>query len=83
MPSTALTENCDRWHVSDLADFRDGAMNSMAILRRNLVNIRPIFTLSDIMSDRQRTRTGCSEGSSPFVIITKQAALVLGRHNRM
>ncbi|CBF87531.1 hypothetical protein AN9395.2 [Aspergillus nidulans FGSC A4] len=49
VPSTALTENCDRWHVSDLADFRDGAMNSMAILRRNLVNIRPIFTLSDII----------------------------------
>ncbi|KAL2863116.1 uncharacterized protein BJX67DRAFT_267316 [Aspergillus lucknowensis] len=36
VPPTALIENCDRWHVSDLADSRDGAMNSMAVLRRNL-----------------------------------------------
>ncbi|KAI9367666.1 hypothetical protein BJX61DRAFT_537865 [Aspergillus egyptiacus] len=36
VPMTALIENCDRWHVSDLADSRDGAMNSMAVLRRNL-----------------------------------------------
>ncbi|RDW83996.1 uncharacterized protein DSM5745_04322 [Aspergillus mulundensis] len=36
VPPTALIENCDRWHISDLADSRDGAMNSMAILRRNL-----------------------------------------------
>ncbi|KAL3470896.1 hypothetical protein BJX99DRAFT_238592 [Aspergillus californicus] len=36
VPLSALTENCDRWHVSDLADSRDGAMNSMAVLRRNL-----------------------------------------------
>lgn len=39
MPPTALIENCDRWHVSDLADSRDGAMNSMAILRRDLVSL--------------------------------------------
>ncbi|BCS25566.1 uncharacterized protein APUU_50277A [Aspergillus puulaauensis] len=36
VPPTTLIENCDRWHVSDLADSRDGAMNSMAILRRDL-----------------------------------------------
>ncbi|KAL4959199.1 uncharacterized protein BDV14DRAFT_207048 [Aspergillus stella-maris] len=36
VPATALVEYCDRWHVSDLADSRDGAMNSMAVLRRNL-----------------------------------------------
>ncbi|PWY85097.1 Zn(II)2Cys6 transcription factor [Aspergillus heteromorphus CBS 117.55] len=36
VPSTALIENCDRWHISDFADFRDGPMNSMAVLRRNL-----------------------------------------------
>ncbi|KAL5335678.1 hypothetical protein BJX70DRAFT_410303 [Aspergillus crustosus] len=36
VPPAALVENCDRWHVSDLADSRDGAMNSMAVLRRNL-----------------------------------------------
>ncbi|KAL3440734.1 hypothetical protein BJX65DRAFT_25463 [Aspergillus insuetus] len=36
VPVTALIENCDRWHVAELADSRDGAMNSMAVLRRNL-----------------------------------------------
>ncbi|KAF7162857.1 hypothetical protein CNMCM5623_007979 [Aspergillus felis] len=37
VPPTALIENCDRWHISDIADSRDGPMNSMAVLRRNLV----------------------------------------------
>ncbi|KAL2816756.1 hypothetical protein BJX63DRAFT_135355 [Aspergillus granulosus] len=36
VPITALIENCDRWHVAELADSRDGEMNSMAVLRRNL-----------------------------------------------
>ncbi|KAH1489935.1 hypothetical protein KXX42_000736 [Aspergillus fumigatus] len=36
VPLTALIENCDRWHISDIADSRDGPMNSMAVLRRNL-----------------------------------------------
>ncbi|KAL3461748.1 hypothetical protein BJX64DRAFT_151223 [Aspergillus heterothallicus] len=36
VPLTALIENCDRWHTAKLADSRDGAMNSMAVLRRNL-----------------------------------------------
>ncbi|RHZ63222.1 uncharacterized protein CDV56_106014 [Aspergillus thermomutatus] len=36
VPPTALVENCDRWHISDIADSRDGSMNSMAVLRRNL-----------------------------------------------
>ncbi|KAL2836205.1 Zn(II)2Cys6 transcription factor [Aspergillus pseudoustus] len=36
VPLTALIENCDRWHIAELADSRDGAMNSMAVLRRNL-----------------------------------------------
>ncbi|PYI15689.1 Zn(II)2Cys6 transcription factor [Aspergillus violaceofuscus CBS 115571] len=36
VPSTALIENCDKWHLSDIADSRDGPMNSMAVLRRNL-----------------------------------------------
>ncbi|KAL4987750.1 hypothetical protein BDW68DRAFT_197175 [Aspergillus falconensis] len=43
VPPTALIENCDRWHVSDLADSRDGAMNSMAILRRNLHRIKTMI----------------------------------------
>ncbi|KGO76700.1 hypothetical protein PITC_090540 [Penicillium italicum] len=36
VPSTTLIENCDRWHLSNIADPRDGPMNSMAVLRRDL-----------------------------------------------
>lgn len=36
MPPTALIEHCDHWHDSDVADLRDGPMNSMAVLRRDL-----------------------------------------------
>ncbi|KAJ5152796.1 uncharacterized protein N7482_009274 [Penicillium canariense] len=36
VPLTALIENCDAWHRSDIADRRDGPMNSMAVLRRDL-----------------------------------------------
>lgn len=38
VPPTALIENCDMWYRSDIADRRDGPMNSMAILRRDLVS---------------------------------------------
>ena len=38
VPRTALIENCDLWHVSDIADPRDGPMTSMAVLRRDLVS---------------------------------------------
>ncbi|CAI7576865.1 unnamed protein product [Penicillium palitans] len=36
VPPTKLVENCDRWHLSSIADPRDGPMNSMAVLRRDL-----------------------------------------------
>ncbi|OQD67011.1 hypothetical protein PENPOL_c004G00101 [Penicillium polonicum] len=36
VPPTKLVENCDRWHLSNIADPRDGPMNSMAVLRRDL-----------------------------------------------
>ncbi|OQD80536.1 hypothetical protein PENANT_c035G06478 [Penicillium antarcticum] len=36
VPPTTLIENCDRWHLSNIADLRDGPMNSMAVLRRDL-----------------------------------------------
>ncbi|KAJ5709834.1 hypothetical protein N7493_009426 [Penicillium malachiteum] len=36
VPPTALIENCDVWHRSNIADRRDGPMNSMAVLRRDL-----------------------------------------------
>ncbi|PLB44654.1 hypothetical protein P170DRAFT_368185 [Aspergillus steynii IBT 23096] len=36
VPPTSLIRNCDKWHVSNFADSRDGPLNSMAVLRRNL-----------------------------------------------
>ncbi|RAL15311.1 uncharacterized protein BO97DRAFT_384299 [Aspergillus homomorphus CBS 101889] len=36
VPITALIENCDKWHFSDIADSHDGPMNSIAVLRRDL-----------------------------------------------
>ena len=41
VPPTKLVENCDRWHLSNIADPRDGPMNSMAVLRRDLVGAIP------------------------------------------
>lgn len=41
VPPTTLIENCDRWHLSTIADPRDGPMNSMAVLRRDLVGAIP------------------------------------------
>lgn len=36
VPASVLVEHCDQWHVTDIADSRDGPMNSMAVLRRDL-----------------------------------------------
>lgn len=41
VPSTTLIENCDRWHLSNIADPRDGPMSSVAVLRRDLVGALP------------------------------------------
>lgn len=41
VPPTRLIETCDRWHLSNIADPRDGPMNSMAVLRRDLVGAIP------------------------------------------
>ncbi|KAL4757215.1 uncharacterized protein BDW70DRAFT_114587 [Aspergillus foveolatus] len=62
VPSTALTENCDRWHVSDLADSRDGAMNSMAILRRNLDGL--FRRVKSICDNNQASSTGSGAAQS-------------------
>ncbi|KAL4812074.1 hypothetical protein BDW67DRAFT_135275 [Aspergillus spinulosporus] len=62
VPSTALTENCDRWHVSDLADSRDGAMNSMAILRRNLDGL--FKNIKSICDNNQASSTGSGAAQS-------------------
>ncbi|KAL4749495.1 hypothetical protein BDW72DRAFT_133720 [Aspergillus terricola var. indicus] len=62
VPSTTLTENCDRWHVSDLADSRDGAMNSMAILRRNLDGL--FRGVKSICDNNQASSTGSGAAQS-------------------
>ncbi|KAF3763233.1 hypothetical protein M406DRAFT_226871, partial [Cryphonectria parasitica EP155] len=36
VPITPLIRRCDRWHISDIADSMDGALVSMAVLRRDL-----------------------------------------------
>jgi hypothetical protein len=36
VPITPLVQHCDSWHSISIADFRDGAMLSMAVLRRDL-----------------------------------------------
>ncbi|KAJ5872031.1 uncharacterized protein N7529_004384 [Penicillium soppii] len=43
VPSTALIKNCDHWHLSNVADRRDGSMNSMAVLRRDLKTIETFY----------------------------------------
>ncbi|CAG8077248.1 unnamed protein product [Penicillium olsonii] len=43
VPPTMLIENCDSWHLSNAADLRDGPMNSMAILRRDLQLIETFY----------------------------------------
>jgi hypothetical protein len=37
IPITRSLKDCDNWHRSDLADPQDGALVSMAVLRRDLV----------------------------------------------
>ncbi|OTB03887.1 hypothetical protein M426DRAFT_321384 [Hypoxylon sp. CI-4A] len=39
LPMSPLIENCDQWHMSDLADRWDGSIVSVAVLRRDLTNI--------------------------------------------
>jgi hypothetical protein len=39
VPMTRSLKDCDNWHRSELADPQDGALVSMAVLRRDLVGI--------------------------------------------
>ncbi|KAI1078005.1 hypothetical protein F5B20DRAFT_550061 [Whalleya microplaca] len=39
LPISPLIENCDQWHLSDLADRWDGSIVSVAVLRRDLANL--------------------------------------------
>lgn len=36
LPMSPLIQNCDRWHISDIADTWDGSVVSIAVLRRDL-----------------------------------------------
>ncbi|GAQ04912.1 hypothetical protein ALT_2233 [Aspergillus lentulus] len=66
VPPTALIENCDRWHISDIADSRDGSMNSMAVLRRNLTAKRHStagWTLEKVVRSLLSTSKVLEEGS--------------------
>ncbi|KAI6087640.1 hypothetical protein F4821DRAFT_235547 [Hypoxylon rubiginosum] len=39
LPMSPLIENCDQWHLSDIADRWDGSIVSVAVLRRDLANL--------------------------------------------
>ncbi|CAJ2512558.1 Uu.00g055730.m01.CDS01 [Anthostomella pinea] len=39
LPMSPLIENCDRWHMCDLADRWDGSIVSVAVLRRDLAKL--------------------------------------------
>ncbi|KAI9929778.1 hypothetical protein MW887_001254 [Aspergillus wentii] len=53
VPPTTLIENCDRWHISDIADSRDGPMNSVAVLRRNLSYVFPCIDRNLVLQTRR------------------------------
>ncbi|KAH9889730.1 hypothetical protein F4778DRAFT_388667 [Xylariomycetidae sp. FL2044] len=39
LPMSPLIENCDQWHLCELADRWDGSIVSVAVLRRDLANM--------------------------------------------
>lgn len=48
LPMSQLIENCDHWHLCELADRWDGSIVSVAVLRRDLVRLshRPFASSS-------------------------------------
>lgn len=44
LPMSQLIENCDQWHLCELADRWDGSIVSVTVLRRDFVRI-PILVL--------------------------------------
>lgn len=44
LPMSQLIENCDQWHLCELADRWDGSIVSVAVLRRDLVRLPPIIS---------------------------------------
>lgn len=58
LPMTPLIRRCDRWHISDIADSMDGALVSMAVLRRDLDGL-----FATIRSLCDGSREGMTDGS--------------------
>ncbi|CAG8196683.1 unnamed protein product [Penicillium salamii] len=67
VPPTMLIENCDRWHLSNVADLRDGPMNSMAVLRRDLDGL---FRRVRLICDNHRIVDTGSEVAQSYTIET-------------
>lgn len=58
VPMTPLIQRCDRWHISDIADSSDGALVSMAVLRRDLDSV-----FDTIRSLCDGSREGLTDGA--------------------
>lgn len=58
LPMTPLIKRCDRWHISDIADSADGALVSIAVLRRDLDSV-----FDTIRSLCNGSREGMTDGS--------------------
>lgn len=58
LPMTPLIQRVDRWHISDIADRSDGALVSMAVLRRDLESV-----FDTIRSLCDGSREGMTDGS--------------------
>lgn len=58
LPITPLIKRCDRWHISDIADGMDGALVSMAVLRRDLDGV-----FDTIRSMCDGSREGMTDGA--------------------
>lgn len=56
LPTSQLIENCDQWHLCELADRWDGSIVSVAVLRRDLVRHLTTFHIPNdtlLMNDFQ------------------------------
>lgn len=58
LPMTPLIRQCDRWHISDIADSMDGSLVSMAVLRRDLDGV-----FDSIRALCDGSREGLTDGS--------------------
>lgn len=58
LPMSSLIRRVDQWHISDIADSMDGALVSMAVLRRDLDGV-----FDTIRSMCNGSREGMTDGS--------------------